>query len=82
MVENYEGAKEILATEKDEDLREMAKEEIAEIEPKLPQMEQDIKLLLPCESDRGSSFCQSRACDKVYRLIDKHYPDKCQIACG
>ena len=46
MVENYEGAKEILATEKDEDLREMAKEEIAEIEPKLPQMEQDIKLLL------------------------------------
>ena len=43
---------------------------------------QDIKLLLPCESDRGSSFCQSRACDKVYRLIDKHYPDKCQIACG
>ena len=42
----------------------------------------DIKLLLPCESDRGSSFCQSRACDKVYRLIDKHYPDKCQIACG
>ena len=32
ILENYEMAKEILATEKDEDLREMAKEEIAEIE--------------------------------------------------
>ena len=35
ILENYEMAKEILATEKDEDLREMAKEEIAEIEPTL-----------------------------------------------
>ena len=46
LVGDYEAAKEILDTEKDEELREMAKEEIAEIEPKLPQMEQDIKLLL------------------------------------
>ena len=46
LVGDYEAAKEILNTEKDEELREMAKEEIAEIEPKLPQMEQDIKLLL------------------------------------
>ena len=46
VIEEYEMAKEILATEKDEDLREMAKEEIAEIEPKLPEMEQNIKLLL------------------------------------
>lgn len=46
LVEELEMAKEILATEKDEDLREMAKMEIAEIEPKLPQMEENIKILL------------------------------------
>ncbi len=46
ILENYEMAKEILATEKDEDLREMAKEEIAEIEPKLPEWEERIKILL------------------------------------
>ena len=46
IIENYEMAKEILATEKDEDLREMAKEEIAEIEPTLPEWEEKIKLLL------------------------------------
>lgn len=46
MVEELEMAKDVVANEKDEDLREMAKEEIAEIEPKLPDMEQNIKLLL------------------------------------
>ena len=46
MVEDYEAAKDIIANEKDEELREMAKEEMAEIEPKLPEMEQEIKLLL------------------------------------
>lgn len=46
IVDAYEDAKEILANEKDEELREMAKEEIAGIEPKLPDMEQNIKLLL------------------------------------
>lgn len=46
LVGDYEAAKDILNTEKDEELREMAKEEIAEIEPKLPAMEQNIKLLL------------------------------------
>lgn len=46
MVEELEMAKDIVANEKDEGLREMAKEEIAEIEPKLPEMEQNIKLLL------------------------------------
>ena len=43
---------------------------------------QDVNLLIPCESDRGSSFCESRACDKVYLLIAEHYPDRRQIACG
>ena len=46
ILENYEMAKEILANEKDEDLREMAKEEIAEIEHTLPEWEEKIKLLL------------------------------------
>ena len=38
--------------EKDEDLKDMAREEISEIEPKLPDMEQNIKLLLiPADPD-------------------------------
>ena len=46
MIEEYESAKEILSSEKDEELREMAKEEIAEIEQKIPAAEENIKLLL------------------------------------
>ncbi len=46
MMDELEMAKDIIANEKDEDLREMAKDQIAEIEPKLPDMEQNIKLLL------------------------------------
>lgn len=45
-------AKDILVNEKDDDLREMAREEIAELEPKIPQMEDEIKLLLiPADPD-------------------------------
>ena len=46
MLEEMATAKDILMNEKDEDLREMARDEIAQIEPKLPEMEQNIKLLL------------------------------------
>ncbi|MCQ2136159.1 MAG: peptide chain release factor 1 [Bacteroidales bacterium] len=46
MLDELDMAKDIIANEKDEDLRDMAKEQIAEIEPKLPDMEQNIKLLL------------------------------------
>ena len=46
MLEDYESAKDILANEKDEERNEMAKEEIAGIEPKIPDMEQEIKHLL------------------------------------
>ena len=46
LIDSYEMAKDILLNEKDEDLREMAKEEMAELELKLPDMEQNIKLLL------------------------------------
>ena len=45
-------AKHIMMTEKDEDLKEMAREVIQDIEPKLPEMEQKIKLLLiPADPD-------------------------------
>lgn len=46
MVKDYEAAKEILQMEKDEELREMAKEEVAVLEEQLPDMEEKIKLLL------------------------------------
>ena len=45
-VDSLEIAKDILLNEKDPDLREMAKMEAAEIEERLPKMEEDIKLLL------------------------------------
>ena len=46
MVEDLEGAKEILQNEKDEELREMAKEEITSLEEKMPVAEEELKLLL------------------------------------
>ncbi len=49
-------AKDILVNEKDDDLREMARAEMAEIEPKIPGMEQEIKLLLiPADPDDGKN---------------------------
>ena len=39
-------AKDILANEKDEDMREMAREEVAELEPLTIQLEEEIKILL------------------------------------
>ena len=46
MVQDLDDAKEILQNEKDEDLREMAKEEVSTLEAGLPEMEEKIKLLL------------------------------------
>ena len=52
LIDELSQAKDILMNEKDDDLKEMARDEIAEIEPRLPQMEQDIKLLLiPADPD-------------------------------
>lgn len=52
MLDNLASAKDIMLNEKDDELKEMAREEMAEIEPKIPQMEQDIKLLLiPADPD-------------------------------
>ncbi len=51
-LDNLASAKDILVNEKDDDLREMAREEISELEPKVPQMEEQIKLLLiPADPD-------------------------------
>ena len=43
---NLAEAKDILANDKDEEMREMAREEIAELEPAIGRMEEEIKLLL------------------------------------
>jgi peptide chain release factor 1 len=43
---DLEGAKDILRNESDEDMREMAKEEISEYESQIPALEEELKLLL------------------------------------
>ena len=45
-IANLAEAKDILANDKDEEMREMAREEIAELEPAIVRMEEEIKLLL------------------------------------
>ena len=45
-IANLAEAKDILANDKDEEMREMARMEIAELEPALVKMEEEIKLLL------------------------------------
>lgn len=46
LIADIEGNKDIIHNEKDEDMREMAKEELGELEAKLPVIEQELKLLL------------------------------------
>lgn len=46
LLSNIESAKEIIATEKDDEMREMAKMELDELEPKVDSMEGEIKILL------------------------------------
>lgn len=46
LVADIEGNKDIIHNEKDEDMREMAKEELSELEAKLPTTEHELKLLL------------------------------------
>ena len=45
-IANLQEAKDILVNEKDEEMREMARGEIEELEPKIAQLEEDIKLML------------------------------------
>ncbi|MDT8400055.1 MAG: peptide chain release factor 1 [Bacteroidales bacterium] len=46
VISNIESARAILADEKDPEMREMAKAELEELNAKLPEMEEEIKLLL------------------------------------
>ena len=46
LLKNIEEAKEVLDNEKDDDMRELAREELANSQAALPQMEEQIKLLL------------------------------------
>ena len=46
LLANIEEAKQIINTETDPDIREMAKEELDTLEPQVPQMEEELKLLL------------------------------------
>ena len=56
LVDELAQAKDILMNEKDEDLKEMAREEISDIEPKLPEIEQNIKILLiPADPDDSTN---------------------------
>lgn len=56
LLSNLQEAKEILSTENDSEMREMANAEISEIEPKIPVMEEEIKLLLiPADPEDGKN---------------------------
>lgn len=46
LLTDVEGAKKILQTEKDEDFRELAKEDLIQLEPQIPLMEEEIRMLL------------------------------------
>ncbi len=55
-VANLTEAREILATEKDEEMREIAKGEIDALEPKVAELEEEIKiLLLPADPQDGKN---------------------------
>ncbi len=56
IIDNIQSGREILDTENDEDLREMAKEEIETSEQLIPEKEKDIKLLLiPADPQDGKN---------------------------
>ncbi|GHT39745.1 peptide chain release factor 1 [Bacteroidia bacterium] len=56
MLSNLDEAKDILNTENDPEMRELAKAEISELEPKIPEMEETIKLLLiPTDPEDGKN---------------------------
>ena len=46
LIADIEGNKDIIHNEKDEEMRDMAKEELSELEATLPKIEQELKLLL------------------------------------
>lgn len=63
IIDNIESAKEVLRTEKDEEFKEMAKQELASLEERKPKLEDEIKyLLIPKDpEDSKNSVVEIRA---------------------
>lgn len=63
LVGNLESAKELLMVEKDEEMRDMAKEEVSMLEEEIPLLEEEIKLLLiPADpQDEKNAILEIRA---------------------
>jgi peptide chain release factor 1 len=88
LISNIEGAKKILNTEKDEEMREMAKAELDELSDRLPGMEEEIKiLLLPTDpEDDKNAVMEIRAgtggdeasifAGDLYRMYTKYCEEK------
>ena len=56
MLDDYDSAKDLIVNEKDEELKEMAREEMATLEESLPKMEEEIRLLLiPADPEDGKN---------------------------
>ena len=85
---NISSTKELLSTEKDEEMREMAKAELEELNSKIPEMEEEIKLLLiPADpEDEKDSVMEIRAgtggdeacifAGDLYRMYTKFFEQK------
>lgn len=86
--DNYEEAKEILKTEKDEDLRKMAVEEIESSEQRLQELEEEIRIMLiPKDPQDGKNACveiragtggdeASLFAGDLYRMYTKYAEEK------
>jgi peptide chain release factor 1 len=56
IIGNIQNAKEILKTEKDDEMREMAKMELDELEPRLSPLEEEVRILLiPQDPEDGKN---------------------------
>jgi peptide chain release factor 1 len=88
LLSNIEGAREMIAEEKDEELREMAKEELELYQQQLAPLEEDIKLLLLPKDpeDEKNAIVEIRAgtggdeasifAGDLYRMYSKYFETK------
>lgn len=88
VISNIDSAREILSSEKDPEMREMAKAELDELTDKLPAMEEEIKmLLLPTDpEDEKNAIVEIRAgtggdeasifAGDLFRMYSKYCDDK------
>lgn len=88
LLENREDAKNILISEDDPEMKEMAREELDELEPKLEKMEEEVKLLLLPKDpdDRKNCIVEIRAgtggdeasifAGDLYRMYSKFIEDQ------